>query len=223
MSLIETPEGLIETREDWAAVRERIGGFFDARVRRFGHDLQAIDYGRRESQLARFAVLAEALPLAGRSVLDVGCGLADFADYLAARVPDAEYAGVDISAAMIAEARRLRPHLDLRRLDILGEDAGGPYDLVVANGIFYLLGDDAETIMQRLVGQLFALCREAVVFTSLSAWAPAQEPGEFYADPLRVLDFCRKLTPHVVLRHDYLAHDFAVYLYRTAPPSPSAR
>jgi hypothetical protein len=44
-----------------------------------------------------------------------------------------------------------------------------------------------------------------------------QEPGEFYADPVEIVRFCRSLTPWVVLRHDYLAHDFTVYLYRDRP------
>jgi SAM-dependent methyltransferase len=205
--------------ERWAATRERIGAFFDAGVGRFGHDLRAMDYGRRESQLARFDVLAEAIPLAGKRVLDVGCGFADFSAYLAERAPDASYVGLDISRAMIAEARRLRPAADLRHADILTEDPGGPFDLVVANGIFYLLGEDAEAVMQRLILRLFGLCREAVVFTSLSSWAPAKEGGEFHADPVRTLEFCRALTQRVTLRHDYLAHDFAVYLYRERVPA----
>jgi hypothetical protein len=54
-----------------------------------------------------------------------------------------------------------------------------------------------------------------VAFNSLSAWATDQEAGEFYADPLRVVDFCRRITPRVVLRHDYHPRDFTVYLYKT--------
>jgi SAM-dependent methyltransferase len=203
--------------ECWSATRDRIGGFFDRRITQFGYDLRALDYGQRENQQIRFEVIGQTIPLAGKSVLDIGCGFADFADYLGCESPDASYVGVDISPLMIAQARRLRHWLDLRQLDILEDDPGGPFDLVVANGIFYLLGDDAETIMQRLIARMFELCREAVVFTSLSRWAPAREPGEFCADPLWALDFCRSLTPYVALRHDYLPHDFAVALYRSPP------
>ena len=201
-------------REDWNAALDRIGGFYDGLVAQYGHDPRACDYGRAESQRVKFAVLAQAIPLAGKRVLDIGCGFADFADYLAGGPGEVEYVGIDVSPAMIAQARRLRPHLDLRRLDVLAEDPGGRFDLVTANGIFYLLGGEAEPIMQRLIARMFELCREAVAFTSLSAWADDRERGEFYADPARTLDFCRGLTPHVTLRHDYHARDFAVYLYR---------
>jgi SAM-dependent methyltransferase len=203
-----------DNRACWSATRERIGGFFDRRIHEFGYDLRALDYGQRETQQIRFGVIGDMIPLAGKSVLDVGCGFGDFADYLGFESPDPNYVGVDISPLMIAQARRRRHWLNLRQLDILEDDPGGPFDLVIANGIFYLLGDEAEAIMERLIARMFALCREAVIFTSLSRWAPTREPGEFYADPLRTLDFCRALTPYVVLRHDYLPHDFALALYR---------
>jgi trans-aconitate methyltransferase len=115
---------------------------------------------------------------------------------------------------MVEAARRRQPSLDVRLLDILADDPGGPYDLVVANGIFYLLGDDAPGRMQRLVSRLYHLSAKAVAFTSLSTWVDSMAPGEFHADPAATLAFCRTLTPRVVLRHDYLPHDFAVFLYR---------
>ncbi|HZT87591.1 MAG TPA: methyltransferase [Stellaceae bacterium] len=303
------------SRETWQEARDRIAGFFDGLVDRYGYDMRGIDYGGRATQQIRFSVIADlmrppriarpqkpswpeltrpssaipdrteslsaqgvmagddpaisrppeiagsspamtskegseeiGLPINSLRVLDVGCGFADFADYLEKLSPpprhpresggsaeasaldscfrgnDAllaargiEYVGVDIAPAMIAAARRRRPDLDLHRLDILAEDPPGPFDIVVANGTFYLLGDEAEATMQRLVARMFALARGAVIFTSLSRWAPRQEPGEFYADPLRTLEFCRGLTPCVALRHDYLPHDFAVALYRTPP------
>jgi len=61
---------------------------------------------------------------------------------------------------------------------------------------------------------MYALATTAVAFNSLSAWAPDQEAGEFYADPLQVVDLCRRLTPWVVLRHDYHPRDFTVYMYK---------
>jgi hypothetical protein len=88
------------------------------------------------------------------------------------------------------------------------------YDVVTANGIFYLLGGDALRLMRELVTCMFALARRAVTFNSLSAWAGDQTAGEYYADPLETVAFCRTLTPWVALRHDYHPRDFTVYLYK---------
>ena len=148
-------------------------------------------------------------------VLDVGCGFADFANFLDTRYRDVRYTGVDVSRAMLDEAARLHPDKDIRRLNILNERPGR-FDLVTANGIFYLLGDGAEGLMRELIVAMFEAAVEGVAFNSLSAWAVDKEDGEFYADPLDTLAFCRTLTPRVVLRHDYHPRDFSVYLYKDA-------
>lgn len=191
-----------------------IAEFYDRRVGEFGHDPRACDYGRAESQRRKFHALSTALDYTGRRVLDVGCGFADYADYLAAHHEGVTYAGVDLSGEMIARARAAHPDLNLRVANILEEPAGEPHDVVSANGIFYLLGEDAPVLMPRLVRAMFARCREAVVFNSLSTWANIHESGEFYADPLETLAWCREISPWVTLRHDYLPHDFMIVIRR---------
>jgi SAM-dependent methyltransferase len=193
--------------------RDRIARYYDDLVARYGPDTRACDYGDPRSQEAKFRVLSEVGPLDGRSVLDVGCGQADFAGYLTERARDLTYTGIDISPRMIEVASERHPGLDLRLSDVLGEDPGR-FDLVTANGIFYLLGDGAEEAMQALVARMYEVCNWAVAFNSLSGWATDQETGEFHADPLRTVAFCRTLTPRVVLRHDYHTRDFTIYMYR---------
>ena len=193
----------------------RIADYYDGLVRKYGHDPRACDYGRAESQKIKFRVLSEVLPLANSSLLDVGCGFADFATFLGERFPGLQYSGIDLSSAMVTEARSNHPELDLRVANISDAVFEGTFDVVTANGIFYLLGDQAWPTMQRMIERMYALATTAVAFNSLSAWATDQEAGEFYADPLQVIDFCRQLSPRVVLRHDYHARDFTVYLYKT--------
>lgn len=192
----------------------RIAGFYDGLVDRFGHDPRACDYGNPASQTTKYRVLADVANLDNRSVLDVGCGFADYADYLETRFTSVRYTGIDLSKRMIEEAKRRRTGLTLMHGSILDWSQSARYDIVTANGIFYLLGPDAKSSMKLLVERMFSMCTHAVAFNSLSSWASQQQDGEFYADPLETVAFCRTITPWVVLRHDYLAHDFAIYLYR---------
>lgn len=193
----------------------RIADFYQGLVTRYGHDPRACDYGGPESQQIKFRVLSEAMPLANRSILDVGCGFADFAVYLQGRFPNVRYTGIDLCSAMVTEARRRHPKLGLRIANVLDTSLQTGFDLVSANGIFYLLGDDAWHMMQAIIKRMLDQADSAVAFNSLSAWAEQKESGEFYADPLQVLDFCRQLTPWVVLRHDYHPRDFTIYMYKT--------
>lgn len=194
----------------------RIASYYEGLIRQYGHDPRACDYGRPESQNLKFRVLSEVLPLNNCSLLDVGCGFADFANFLKDEFTGLRYSGIDLCSAMVSEAQRNHSHLDLSVANINDAPLNRTFDVVSANGIFYLLGDHAWPMMQRMIERMYALATKAVSFNSLSAWARDQESGEFYADPLRTLDFCRRLTPWVVLRHDYHPRDFTVYLYKTA-------
>jgi trans-aconitate methyltransferase len=128
---------------------ENIANFYNERVRTFGHDPRACDYGRAESQQRKFAVLSRMTDYSQASVLDVGCGFADFADYLFKRYQGVEYHGLDLSQEMITKARLARPRLDLRVGNVLKLPQDESYDIITANGIFYLLGEDAESLMPK--------------------------------------------------------------------------
>jgi len=195
----------------------RIAKFYDERVDRYGNDPRACDYGRAESQLSKFKVLSEVGDLTGKHVLDVGCGFADYAVYLGKRFKRVKYMGIDISQRMIDEAKRLRPDLELRVLNILDDSFNEPFDVVTSNGIYYLLGEKGPELMRRIIRRMYALARNAVAFNSLSSYAPRKEPNEFYPDPLETFQFSREITPWVTLRHDYLPHDFTIYMYHEQP------
>jgi SAM-dependent methyltransferase len=193
----------------------RISGYYERLIRQYGHDPRACDYGRPESQQIKFRVLSEVMPLSRCSLLDVGCGFADFATYLDQKFSEVDYSGIDLCESMVEEARRNHPDLDLRTANVLDASFDRLFDVVAANGTFYLLGEPAWPTMRTMIERMFGLATTALAFNSLSDWANDQEANEFYADPVQVLRFCRELTPWVVLRHDYHPRDFTVYMYKT--------
>lgn len=190
-----------------------IGAYYDRLVRKYGHDHRSADYGRPESQTIKFAVLSDVLPMDGLSVLDVGCGFADYSKYLGERFRDVRYTGIDISKEMVQEARRAHPDVSILHQNIMDKDIG-QHDVVSANGIFYLLGNDSSPLMKSIINRMYSISRRAVSFNTLSCLANNKEEGEFYADPADILKYCLGLSRKAVLRHDYHARDFTVYLYK---------
>jgi hypothetical protein len=153
------------------------------------HQTRGDDYSSDASREAKYRVLLEAFDYTRKDVLDAGCGTRQ----LAALLPKSNYTGIDL-----LEGQNV--------LDEIRE-----FDIVVAGGIFYLLSWEW---MCRIITHMWGLAREGLVFNTLSSHAPDQWSGGFYADPVETLRFCLSLSPSVILRHDYLPHDFTVALYR---------
>lgn len=195
----------------------RIADFYERRVARFGVSPHALDWGSRYSQEKRFEVLIEVDELSGHSVLDVGCGQADLFAFLDSRGIAAAYTGYDISPAVIESARRRFPGLELELVDLMAEHVAYPqFDYVVASGIFHLRPRGGYAYLESMVRQMYRCCRLGVAFNSLSSKSQQIDADKFVADPATVLDMCFDITTNVVVRHDYMPHDFTVYLYRDA-------
>jgi SAM-dependent methyltransferase len=194
----------------------RIGAYYDRLVNAYGHSPLACDASAESSLAIRYRVLSEVSDLTDKRVLEVGCGFGDLGAHLVNRYAGVSYCGIDVSGRMIEVGRSVHPTLDLRHADVLDWDPVDEYDVVLAQGIFYLLGQDAEAKTSQLISRMFELAGEALAFCTISSWATKGDPGEFRPDPLRTVAFCKQLTTRLVLRHDYLPNDFAIYAHRAS-------
>jgi cyclopropane fatty-acyl-phospholipid synthase-like methyltransferase len=196
------------------ADQERIAAYYDRLVDQYGHDPRACDASSVKSLEVRYKVLSEVMDLTGKSVLEVGCGFGDLGVYLQQKYSGVRYLGIDVSRRMVEEGRKVHPTLRLRVQNVLEINAPKKFDIVMAQGIFYLLGKKAESKMHELIEKIFSLSKEALAFCAISSWARDKKDSEFYVDPVALLDWCRTLTTRIVLRHEYLPNDVALYLYR---------
>jgi SAM-dependent methyltransferase len=183
-----------------------------------GPSFRALNWGSQGGQELRFSVLAGIADLNGKRVLDVGCGLGDFASWFEHHGIDVDYTGLDLTQELLDEAARRHPRRRLIQGSLLDSDllAGDRFDYVFASGIFYSYPEGGDAWMQAAVTRMWQWAEKGLAFNSLSSWGQSQEAGEYYADPVEVLTFCRDLSPWVSLRHDYHARDFAVYLRRVS-------
>jgi len=199
----------------WTVDNNHIVEFYSDLVEKHGAAPQALDWGSLAAQEKRFAALAQIGSLEGRSVLDVGCGLADLWGYLQRQGLNVDYTGYDLTPAMIERAKQRYPSVRLEVRNLLDEpEPPSRFDYVLASGIFYLRRVNPMAYLETMARRMFALSRLGVAFNTLSVKALQQTPGEFYADPEAVRSLCLKIAPRVVIREDYLPHDFTVYLYK---------
>lgn len=199
---------------DWTEVESRINQYFTDRVRTHGMTVRALDWGSEASQVKRFEIISKFIEDTSFSLLDVGCGFGQLADYLQMEGRSVEYVGVDLTTETIALARKRRPDLDFRVGSIINNRKIGKYDYVVASGIFYKLGSDAYPLMGKLINSMFAIVRKKLIFNSLSSWAADSIGDEFRSDPVMILQLCTKLSKNIALRHDYLTNDYTIAIGR---------
>jgi SAM-dependent methyltransferase len=200
---------------------DRNRAFYRAEVERHGLTVRGLGYGRAESQRRRFAALSRVGDLDGASVLDVGAGLGDLFFHLRDRGLRCTYTAVELCEHLAdAAEQRLAAQPGVTALirgDLLGLDGERTHDYVVASGIFGLATPDTEARIRPSLERMFALCRRAVAVNFLSARAERQAARSQYVEPAAVLEEALRLTPAVVLRHDYLPNDFTIYMYRERP------
>lgn len=173
----------------------------------------AVNWGSKNSQFKRFEYLCKISPnfLKDKiSVLDVGCGIGHLVDFLKENNFQGEYCGIDLLEEMVMIAKRRHPEMSFyaKRLESVLDKK---YDYVVMSGIFT---NANEYIYHKMISMAFNVCVKGVSFNSLSLWSEKKEEDEFYADPVETINFCANITRNLVLHHNYLQHDFTVYIYK---------
>jgi ubiquinone/menaquinone biosynthesis C-methylase UbiE len=184
----------------------------------YGYSYKSLNWGSQAAQNLRFKVLSEVADLNGKRILDVGCGLGDFAVWLSANRITVDYTGLDLTSELIQQARESHPSLNFQTGSILDKSifSDQHFDYVFASGIFYSYNLSGFDWMKKAINRMWELSREGVAFNSLSSWTAQQEAGEFYADPLATLDYCRQFSSRTVLRHDYHPRDFTIFLLKVS-------
>jgi trans-aconitate methyltransferase len=194
--------------------------FYRDKLRRHGPlSPGALSYNSRESQVARFTVLAKIIPDRKNTymLLDAGCGLGDFANYLNhTGFGNIAYTGIDVVPEMIQTAQRKFPQYTFFNRDILQEN--GSYDFTVASGTLNIVYESPEkqfAYLTKMITKLFSCSARACAFNLLAQDRKhefEQDDLFYYSDQKQILAFCRTLTKNVELIADYLPHDFTVVL-----------
>jgi ubiquinone/menaquinone biosynthesis C-methylase UbiE len=203
-----------DSSNDIRAGLDQVRLYWDERARSSRPDLEKLQWSHRRTQRLRFEAFLLDHDLAGRSVLDLGCGLGDFYSHLRERGIAVEYLGYDIAPSMVQQCRARYPQQRFESGDFLDYHPDARFDYSVAFGIHNIPTPGGRAILEQTTRHQFALSGIAAHLTLLSnrkAWfAP-----HLQAWPVEeILAMALDITPHVALHHDYLPGDFSITLYR---------
>jgi SAM-dependent methyltransferase len=200
---------------------ERIRQHYEPRVDAAKENYEILDWGTRESQLARFRVFADALQThvprqhGVPTLLDVGCGMTDLAEYLEHREIPVRYIGADLTLAVIQEALRRYPNRALVQADVFTAPpfVPGTVDVSYCSGVFNLrLGNNRQFVLNA-VPALLAQTQSLVVVNMLHIRTQRKYPHCYYFDPDDLAAELAGIAASVEVVDDYLENDFTLIMH----------
>lgn len=195
-------------------ILEQVEKYYSRKVMEHGPSPQGVDWNSVESQEMRFFQLLRIVPVQQKcSINDYGCGYGRLLNFLHAEGYDVDYTGFEISAAMVAEARRLHPGARF-----VESQANLPMsDYTVASGVFNVrLGISDNEWRHYICAELVSMRQHSsrgFAFNILTSYSDTERQRKdlYYADPLFFFDYCkRNFSRQVALFHDYPLYEFTV-------------
>jgi 2-polyprenyl-3-methyl-5-hydroxy-6-metoxy-1,4-benzoquinol methylase len=183
------------------------GGTFDATL-----------WQSKEGQLLRFKTFCDFIDFNSSSIVDVGCGIGDFAEYLIAQnIQFDSFHGIDAMEAMITTANnRSIARSSFSVADILQcTNALTGYEWITFSGTLNAMSEQTAT---QLIDAAFSACKKGVAFNFLSNKSGRDPKNEDLQPASRfntiaLLEFALSKTPCVDFAQTYLnGHDATIVL-----------
>ena len=192
--------------------KEKILEFYDPFIT---HSLpmqsQAVAWSTKDSQYARFEVLTNIGVEPTDTILDLGCGMGHYTEYLNLNGYDLHnYTGIDINEKYIRSCSIRKNNLRF----ICGEIQGlnERYDYIIGSGVFTvgLSKNDIFTMLEKS----YQLCRKGMAFNFINKEFLSDEEYNTFV-PEEWYEIIKGKFGNSKLVNDYLpGEDFTIYIYK---------
>lgn len=195
--------------------KERIIQRYNERLNKYGATIDALASGNIERHNLRFKISTEVGIQNGDRVLDLGCGFADYYQYLLDNNYDIIYSGYDINPSLIEKAKERFTDIDIQTKDILQEPFP-EFDYIVSSSCFNLplTEQDNYTFIEQIFEKCYSHAVKGVAIDFNSSYVDFLSKEGFHYEPEKVFSIAKKFTKRVALRHDYPLFEFAIYMYK---------
>lgn len=201
---------------------ESILSFCCERRSQFGDSALGMGWSSEAEESVRHHAMLGLIPDddLGASLLDFGCGAGRLLQTIIGSRADLKYKGLDISEDAIKMAKERFPGYTFECRDIFASPIHQSvnYDYIIMNGVLTYKGSNTwESMMhyaQELIVALFARARNGIAFNVMSKQVEWERKDLFHLPVDELLEFMtRKISRHIVIRHDYGLYEYTVYAY----------
>jgi SAM-dependent methyltransferase len=196
---------------DVAAVVAR----YKNRIGQHGVSLESMASGGADKQRIRHAMHAAALRGASPEILDVGCGIGQFYDFLKGSGLACKFTGYDIVPEYVEYCRKRFGDATFEKRNIFTDGIGGMFDSVVISQSLnnrYQHSDNMK-VMATALELAYRHTRVSVSVDMMSSYVDFQVPDLYYYSPQDVFHIAKSICRRVCIRHDYRPFEFCVQLF----------
>ena len=187
------------------------------RIAKFGTERSVLSTGTLQKEMERYDRITSIgiLDSDRTVVLDVGCGLSNYYEYLISKNFIGEYIGIDVSFEML-EISKLKFPKNLYMCGELEEIQAEvkEVDFIVSSQTFNRklhFSDNYEEI-ENFIKSAVNIARHGVAFDLMSDHVDFFEEKHFYYSPERIFQFCKKEFKKVNLFHDLEGFEFVIQI-----------
>ncbi|MBS4173021.1 class I SAM-dependent methyltransferase [Bacillus sp. FJAT-49736] len=181
-----------------------------------------VQWGSDESQKIRFHYLNKLFKSDNKeraSLLDVGCGIAHYYDFLLdGKFTNIQYTGLDIQKSFIEYASEKHRNSIFINKSLFELETDKKYDYVVASGTFNVTLPNVNMYqyIKQCIDKMYDLCNKGIAFNLLSSNTPKEYMGdkETYFNPIEILKLCFEHTNKIDLYHSYKINDFTIIIFK---------
>ena len=189
---------------------------FDKQCQKHGNSPKAVGWFSEYTQYQRYIVLSMMGDWHNKSILDVGCGQADFHTFCLQENIATNYTGIDISQEMIQIAKTTHPKAELIQTDFFKFKPHQTYDFVIGSGLFSYKRWHTQRTIKKGIKKMLKMANIAVGINFLSTYTSKkdQQRSLNYFSPEKMMTLALTLSPYVEIKHHYLPNDFTVIIYK---------
>lgn len=205
---------------------QQLVDFYDTCFKEHGATPKGVDWPNAQDLEKRFTIMMNVCHRESTqsqiSILDLGCGYGALVDFLSANNPFAavHYWGIDLSEAMIDNAKSRYPNMNFEIRDILQNPLpDNCVDYVIMNGLLTekrnLSQDQMETFAKTIIKAAFKLCRKGIAFNVMNAHVDWFRDELFHWEFDKVAAFLKQeCSRHVAFRADYGLYEYTTYVHK---------
>ena len=191
--------------------------FFTKTLNNANNEHSAVAQSER-SHLKRFENIYKIGNWNNKSVLDVGCGIGSFYDFIIKRNKSINYTGFDINELMVKEAKKRNKNIENRFFvkDIIEEPISEKFNYVISVGPFNLKFANTYNMdfTKILLDKMFMVSIDGFAISMTSSLSKKKNNDTFYFDPLLITKYISSFTNNYILDHSFLPHDFVLFVYK---------